>query len=108
MVVTSNEMQGGKRARLRDMGLWADPPEYYGGPEGFVTVDLDAVKVRCRTVPYRTVLYRSHGTCCQLTARPPPQSEPPPPFPLAFCPACSLAGGCCMYFAAGAAPLPSE
>lgn len=29
----------GKRARLRDMGLWAvDPPEYYQG--SFVTVDL--------------------------------------------------------------------
>jgi hypothetical protein len=41
--------QGGKRARLRDMGLWADPPEYYGGPEGFVAVDLDPVEVRYRT-----------------------------------------------------------
>jgi elongation factor P hydroxylase len=38
----------GKRARLRDMGLWHDPPEYYAGPS-FVTVDLDLpeVKVLC-------------------------------------------------------------
>ncbi|EFN56520.1 hypothetical protein CHLNCDRAFT_144132 [Chlorella variabilis] len=31
---------GGKRARLRDMGLWVDGPEYYAVPS-FVTVDLD-------------------------------------------------------------------
>ncbi|KAI3429328.1 hypothetical protein D9Q98_005423 [Chlorella vulgaris] len=30
----------GKRARLRDMGLWFDPPNYYSSGS-FVTVDLD-------------------------------------------------------------------
>ncbi len=29
----------GKKARLRDMGLWVDPPEYYERGD-FVTVDL--------------------------------------------------------------------
>ena len=34
----------GKRSRLRDMGLWVDPPAYYG--EGsFVTVDLQLPEV---------------------------------------------------------------
>ena len=36
--------QGGKRARLRDMGLWVDGPEYYAVPS-FVTVDLDNLQV---------------------------------------------------------------
>ena len=40
----------GKRSRLRDMGLWVDPPEYYGGGGGgnatsFVTVDITLPEV---------------------------------------------------------------
>ncbi len=36
----------GKRARLRDMGLWmADPPEYYS-QGSFLTVDLQLPEVR--------------------------------------------------------------
>ena len=30
---------GGKRARLRDMGLWIDPPDYYN-KGNFLAVDL--------------------------------------------------------------------
>lgn len=40
---TYNGMDG-KRARMRDMGLWVDPPAYYGDPAGsFVTVDLSGL-----------------------------------------------------------------
>lgn len=35
----------GKRARLRDMGLWFDPPNYYSSGS-FVTVDLDLPEAR--------------------------------------------------------------
>ena len=38
MTWTYNGMAG-KRARLRDMGLWADPPQYYEQGD-FLTVDL--------------------------------------------------------------------
>jgi hypothetical protein len=45
----------GKRSRLRDMGLWIDPPQYYGAGTGtgaggnasssFVTVDITVPEV---------------------------------------------------------------
>ena len=34
----------GKRSRLRDMGLWRDPPAYYSNGS-FVTVDLQLPEV---------------------------------------------------------------
>lgn len=35
----------GKRSRLRDLGLWVDPPEYYSAGD-FVTVNLTLPEVR--------------------------------------------------------------
>ena len=37
----------GKRSRLRDMGMWVDPPEYYGsqGAASFLTVDITLPEV---------------------------------------------------------------
>ena len=41
---------GGKRARLRDMGLWVDQPEYYSRGN-FVTVDLQVPEVGPACLP---------------------------------------------------------
>jgi hypothetical protein len=44
---------GGKRARLRDMGLWIDPPDYYS-KGNFLAIDLQPPEVGwhgCVTVP---------------------------------------------------------
>ena len=43
----------GKRSRMRDMGLWHDPPEYYA-QGSFVTVDVTLPEVRA--VPHAAVM----------------------------------------------------